>query len=369
MNTTSKVPTKELDSGLTLIKTLLSQIKEKTVKQQINPVAYVDDSSCDKHKLIMPNHQESAKRTSVIRKAIKKYKLGEFMIKTGSISLTKNHMHAVHDPEYIEKLIYCGKLNKPIEIPESTEISMSDIGSLESVFAAAASVIGGVDTVCGKFLVNDNKYSSRRVRKVFCNVRPPGHHCFSDHGSGFCFMNNVAIGAKFAFEKYPTFIKKILIFDWDLHHGNGTEDIFKDDPRVMYVSFHRGGTDINDIFYPYSGTTHVNDLKNVINFPIKSDETADMYMTKFREEFLPLAYEFDPDLVFISAGFDSHKDDLYHALPLDYQHFHEMTKELSKLADKCATGRLVSVLEGGYTPNVLYRCAIIHMLTMVNGYD
>jgi acetoin utilization deacetylase AcuC-like enzyme len=365
METTS-VP-KTDDAGMILIKNLMNQIKEK---KEINPISFVDDPSCDKHRLIIPNHQESSKRTEIIRKAIEKYKLDEFMIRSGSISLTKTYMCAVHDADYIELLIKCGKVNKPIEVPGSTEITMSDIGSLEALFAAAASVIGGVDTVCGKFTVNNknNRYSSRRVRKVFCNVRPPGHHAHINHGSGFCFMNNVAIGAKFALDKYSSFIKKILIFDWDLHHGNGTEDIFKNDPNVMYVSFHRGGND-QDGFYPFTGTKHVNDLGNIINFPIHADETADMYMTKFREEFLPLAYVFDPDLVFISAGFDSHKDDLYHALPLDYQHFHEMTKELSKLADTCSTGRLVSVLEGGYTPNVLYKCAVIHMLTMVNGYD
>ena len=361
----------ENDTGLMLIKKLVTEITEnKDKNKKIYPVAFIDDASCDKHRFIETDHQESEKRTSVIRKAFQKFKLDDFMIRTGSLSLTTQDMYAVHNKEYVDFLIKCGKLNKPIKIEGSTDLSMTDIGSLESIFAASASVLGGVDTVCGKFIVDNKKkkYTSARIRKVFCNVRPPGHHAHTDHGAGFCFLNNVAMGASFAFDKYSSFIKKILIFDWDLHHGDGTENIFKDNPNVMYVSFHRGGDEI-DGFYPYTGTTHMNTLKNIINFPIGHSESVESYMNKFHNKFLPLAYEFDPDLVFISAGFDSHKDDMYHALPLDYCHFQEMTQSLSKLADDCATGRLVSVLEGGYTPNILYRCAIIHMLTLVNGYD
>jgi len=368
------------DDGLSMIKDLMTQITQKqNTQKQINLVAFVDDPGCDKHKMIEPSHQESEKRTQIIRKAIQKYQLDKFMIRSGSIDLTKSDMFRVHNKEYIEQLIYFGRTNKPVTVPEpSTDLTMSSIDSLEGIFAAASSVMGGVDTVCGKIVIDktfhNNKYSytTKRVRKVFCNVRPPGHHAHINHGAGFCFMNNVAIGAKFALDKYNSFIKRVLIFDWDLHHGDGTEDIFKDDPNVMYVSFHRGGP--NDEFYPFTGTgtTQINDLsyqnKNIHNFSIGPNESADSYMTKFRNEFMPLAKAFDPDLVFISCGFDSHKDDHYHALPLDYCHFQEMTKHLCRLADECATGRLVSVLEGGYTPNILYRCAIIHMLTMVNGY-
>lgn len=358
-----------INNGDIIIQQLLSSIKSK---KNIIPVAYIDDPSCDKH--IVEGHQESQERTKSIRNAINKFGLSEFMIKSGSINLKISDMKNIHDHDYIDLIIKCGRLNKPIDIPGSTEISMTNIDSLEAIFAASASVLGAVDTVCGKVTTRKKckktkyKYSTKQVRKIFCNIRPPGHRASKNHGAGFCFLNNVAIGAKFAMDKYNSFVKKILIFDWDLHHGDGTEDIFKDVPNVMYVSFHRGGTDIKDKFYSYSGTTYMNELKNVINFPIMVDESVESYMTKFKEEFLPLAYEFNPDLVFISAGFDSHKDDLYHALPLDYCHFQEMTKDLSKLADDCATGRLISVLEGGYDINVLYRCALVHMLTLVDGY-
>ncbi|VBB17839.1 histone deacetylase [Yasminevirus sp. GU-2018] len=366
---------KQLDVGSTLIKNLLTKIKQK---KYINPIAYVDDPLCDGHKLTTKDHQESPDRTKIIRTAIQKYGIDKMLIRSGSITIRLSDLHEAHDKDYIELLTHCGRINKPIEVPKpSTEVSMTDIGSFHAVLGAASSVMGGVDTVCGDFRAEskDYRYVSKRIRKVFCNVRPPGHHAHHDHGAGFCFVNNVAVGVKFAMNKYPSFIKKVLIFDWDLHHGDGTEDIFKDNPNIMYVSFHRGGnrdgtdTDDENAFYPFTGTTHINKHGNVINFPIGKNESVESYMKKFREEFLPRAYAFKPDLVMLSAGFDSHKDDLYHALPLDYSHFREMTIELMKLADKCSSGRLVSCLEGGYTLNVLYKCVAVHVLTMIDGYD
>lgn len=359
--------TETVDRGKELIAKLLKSIR---AKKKINLVGYVDDPSCDKHMLIATDHQESPKRTKVIRKALTMYGFNDLMERTGSISVLKSDLTAVHDKDYVENVFTCGRYNKPVSLPPpSTETSMRSIDSLEAVLAASASVMGAVDTVCGKYEIEnkDGKYNSKRIRKVFCNVRPPGHHAHVKKGAGFCFMNNVVIGAKFAMTKYKSFVKKVLIFDWDLHHGDGTEDIVKNDPNIMYVSFHRGGTEEKDQFYPYTGTQYKNELGNVYNFPIGVTETIESYMAKFNQ-IMEIAYQFAPDMVMISAGFDSHKDDLYHALPLDYEHFHEMTKALAKLADTCSNGRLVSVLEGGYTLGVLYRSVLVHIATMIDGY-
>jgi acetoin utilization deacetylase AcuC-like enzyme len=353
-----------------LIDKLLKSIKSKP---KINIVGFIDDPSCDKHELIMPDHQESPNRTKIIRNAMVKYGLQDLIVMSGSLSVREANLTTTHNKKYFDTIMDCARKNIPIEVPSpSYEISMKDINSLESIMAAVGSVMGAVDTVCGKYTVANekkNRYTTDRIRKVFCNVRPPGHHAHIDKGSGFCFFNNVAIGANFALQKYKKNIKKVLIFDWDLHHGDGTEDIFKTNPNVMYVSFHRGGTSRKDMFYPGTGLEHKNKLGNIINFPIASNETIESYMDKFNNEFLPLAQNFKPDLVMISAGFDSHKDDLYHQLPLDYIHFHLMTKSLMKLADTYSEGRLVSVLEGGYTLEVLYKSVIVHVATMIDGYD
>jgi len=357
---------KEVDNGKELINALLESIRQK---KKINLVAYVDDPSCDNHQQNLPDHQESAKRTKIIRKALIRHGMTKLMERTGSISVKKSDLTSVHDKDYVEEVFTCGKHNKPMSLSEpSSDTSMNDVGSLEAILASVASVMGAVDTVCGKHgIENKNgRYNSNRIRKVFCNIRPPGHHAHVKKGAGFCFMNNVVIGANLAMTKYSSIIKKVLIFDWDLHHGDGTEDIVKNNPNIMYISFHRGGEG-KDRFYPFTGLDYKNDSGNVYNFPITSDETAESYMQKFYQS-MKLAYKFAPDMVMISAGFDSHKDDMYHALPLDYIHFHEMTKALAKLADNQASGRLVSVLEGGYTLDVLYKSVLVHVATLIDGY-
>ena len=359
----------KLDNGLALFKKLLNSIKEK---DKINPIGYVDDDSCDKHLHIMESHQESAQRTKTIRKAMKKYGLMNMMEQIGSISVRKADLFEAHSKEYIDEIFTHAQHNKPLVLPKSCsngDLSIRSIDSLEAILAAAASVMGGVDAVCsGEYMISDKdtKYTSSIIKKVYCNVRPPGHHAHRSKGGGFCFMNNVVIGAKFAMSKYPH-IKKVLIFDWDLHHGDGTENIVKDDPNIMYISLHRGNKEgkVEDAFYPFTGTDSSDSVRN---YQIGKKETIESYMEKFADS-MKFAYLFKPDLVMISAGFDSHKDDLYHEMPLDYIDFHHMTKELCKLADTCSEGRLVSILEGGYTLGVLYRCVIIHLATLINGYD
>jgi acetoin utilization deacetylase AcuC-like enzyme len=375
------------DNGIKLIDKLIDSInskrskrsnKSKQPKELINLVGYIDDPLCDKHYLIQPDHQESYKRTKVIRWSFNEYKLNELMEHIPLISVQLSDLTKVHSKEYIDILFAHGKANRPVVIPSpSTEVSMQDCGSIDAMLAAVFGTISAIDVVTGDHeYENKEEYASNKIRKVFCNIRPPGHHAHYYKGAGFCFLNNVAIGAQYAMDKYPELIKKVLIFDWDLHHGDGTENIFYTNPNVMYVSFHRGGMNREDAFYPgtgtssrSSGTKHINKTGNIVNFPISLSESknSDSYMNKFNNEFMPKAYEFKPDLVMISAGFDSHKDDLYHALPLDYSHYHVMTQKLAILADTCANGRLVSVLEGGYTLNVLYKCAIVHVATLIDG--
>lgn len=355
-------------SGDILLQQLMTSILKK---QKINLVCYVDDPECDLHVDVNDEHQESPGRTKKIREFITQSGLNKLLFLLGSVSVTKSELLLTHTKEHVETLINCGKLNKPVIIPEpSREISMMNINSLNSIFAAVGSVSAAVDSVCGgcKIKSDGKLFNTTLITKVFCNVRPPGHHAHHRKGAGFCFLNNVALGANRALTNFNN-IKRVLIFDWDLHHGDGTEDIFQGNPNVMYASFHRGGERGLDKFYPGTGSSETSQWKNIFNFPIGRNESMDVssYMNKFNNKFLPKAYEFQPDLVMISAGFDSHKDDLYHELPLDYEHFHAMTVSLMKLADDCASGRLVSVLEGGYTLDVLSMNVAIHLATLING--
>ena len=234
---------------------------------------------------------------------------------------------------------------------DCSDVRVRGNDSLISAGIAVGSVLSAVDTVI----------RSEQIKKIFCNVRPPGHHASSHEASGFCIFNNVAIGAKKALT-YPD-IGKVLIFDWDLHHGDGTQSIFKCSKDVMYSSFHRSAP-----FYPNStNDTDKGKYYNIDNYPQDEYNTAEEYMREFHEKFLPKAREFDPDIVFISCGFDAHEDDWYEALPLTYKHFKIMTKALCNLANRYAGGRLVSVLEGGYTLNVLAECAAVHIHELINN--
>lgn len=371
MSTETQTETQTKTTMIPLIDDLLKSINNK---DKVNMVCLIDDPACDKHELSLDDHQESSNRTKSIRDAINKFGLDNFIERLGPKSYEVSILNLAHSKAHIKYILSCIKVTQPFLLPPSFshDLSMKDGESVNAILAAANSVIYAVDAVSSKSKISTEKklYDSTVVKKVFCNVRPPGHHAHHNKGAGFCFMNNIAIGTKFAMNKYPETIKKVLIFDWDLHHGDGTEDIFKNDPNVLYASFHRGGKNSHDRFYPGTGESEDSGKDNIMNFPVPFDESTnvDKYMNRFFNKFLPTAYKFKPDLVMISAGFDSHKDDLYHALPLDYVHYHEMTKALMKLADECSDGRLVSVLEGGYTLDVLSKSVVAHIATLINGY-
>jgi acetoin utilization deacetylase AcuC-like enzyme len=372
---------------------LLASIQNKVKsKEPINMVCYIYDDKCASHVQLPQEdgtgkarpHQESRDRVLKINGAIHHTGLNALLITAGSISLRRSDFLTVHTKEHTKYVEHICQLNKPAHLKESyTDLSITDFSSLESIYAAIASVMGAVNIVCSDCQISTKdiklryksegktppKFRSRVPRRVFCNIRPPGHHAHSDHGAGFCFMNNVAIGAKYALDNYEK-INKVLIVDWDLHHGDGTQDIFtkegvNDNNEVMYVSLHRGPD-----FYPFSGTKQDNDTHHpkLLNVPMKQDTTIEEYMDHFNNEVLPAAYDFEPDLIMISAGFDSHRDDLYGELPLDYSDYTYMTKCLVTVAETCANGRIVSVLEGGYTVPVLIRAVMSHIAAMVE-YD
>lgn len=371
------------ESG-SIISSINSKIKSG---EKINLVCYIYDDMCAKHTLLSTTnsdgeaipHQESRHRVQKINGALHTTGLGSIFFTGGSIDLKRSDLFKVHTKDYIKCVEDTCKQNKPVHFPPpSTEISITDFSSLESIYAAPASVMGAVNLVCVGTQISTQKlreslaknkkikpnYISNHPKRVFCNVRPPGHHAHADHGAGFCFINNVAVGAKYALTNYPH-IKKILIIDWDLHHGDGTQDIFKDiedNSSVMYVSLHRG-TD----FYPGTGSLDDNTkYKNILNVPLKKNCTIDEYMHNFNNVVLPACYNYKPDLIMISAGFDSHKDDIYSELPLDYKDYSYMTRCIIDLAETCSNGRIVSVLEGGYSIHVLVGSVLAHVSTMID---
>ena len=182
------------------------------------------------------------------------------------------------------------------------------------------------------------------VQNAFCAIRPPGHHALSDRAMGFCIFNNVATATRYIQEKYG--LPKVLIVDWDVHHGNGTQAAFYDDPSVLYFSIHRYP------FYPGSGAEEERGegkgLGGNINVPLPADSGDREYVKALNEELKPRAITFDPDFVIISAGFDAHKDDPLGGMQVTAKGFAEMTRIVKEIAEACCGGRVISVLEGGY---------------------
>lgn len=195
------------------------------------------------------------------------------------------------------------------------------------------------------------------AKRAFCAVRPPGHHALADRAMGFCLVNNVAIAARLAIDELQ--LDRVLIVDFDVHHGNGTQDLFYDDGQVGFFSAHRWP------FYPGTGDANETGtgrgLGATRNLPVKFGTSRDRYLSWFARELADFADQIRPQLVLLSAGFDGHREDPVGSLGLEVEDFADQTRIVLDIAATHAEGRLVSVLEGGYNPPVLADCVAAHL--------
>ena len=207
-------------------------------------------------------------------------------------------------------------------------------GSKEATVDAVGSIIAAIDGV-----------QNKEFHNAFCAVRPPGHHAEKNKAMGFCIYNNVAVGANYLLEKYK--LNKIAIIDFDVHHGNGTQDIFFNNENVLYISTHQYP------FYPGSGTEkEKGKFNNILNIPLAAGTNSEEYLNAY-EFVLKKLKNFRPDFILISAGFDAHKDDPLAQLQLKSKDYYTITKRTLSIAKECCNGKIVSILEGGYDLNAL----------------
>jgi acetoin utilization deacetylase AcuC-like enzyme len=232
--------------------------------------------------------------------------------------------------------------------PEHVQIdpdTSMNIHTWKAALRAAGAVIAATDAVMAGELEN-----------AFCAVRPPGHHAERAKAMGFCFFNNVAIGAKYALERHG--LKRVAIVDFDVHHGNGTEDIVRGDERMLMVSF------FQHPLFPFSGTE--NQASNMVNLPIPA-YTRGMEVRELIEMmWLPRLEEFKPEMIFISAGFDAHREDDLGQMGLVEQDYTWITTQIKEIARRHSQGRIVSALEGGYNLSALARSVEAHIRVLAD---
>ena len=192
------------------------------------------------------------------------------------------------------------------------------------------------------------------VASAFCSVRPPGHHATRERAMGFCFFNNVAVAARHALDAWG--LQRVAIVDFDVHHGNGTEDVFETDDRVLMVSI------FQHPFYPYCGTE--NPAANMCNVPLVAGTRGDEFRSIVSDIWMPRLISFEPQMIFISAGFDAHYEDDMASLGLLESDYVYVTQQVMQVADQFAGGRIVSMLEGGYALSALARSATMHIKTL-----
>ena len=303
-------------------------------------LAYITHQDCELH-FMGEAHPESPKRLQAIEKHIAASSI------TGSLSryqadlADRRSLQRAHSVSHIESLFNASPTSGSVPIDPDT---LMNPHSLNAALRAAGAGVQAVD------MILDGHHD-----RAFCAVRPPGHHAEYAKAMGFCLFNNIAIAAAHALQQEE--IERVAILDFDVHHGNGTEDIFKEDPRVLFCST------FQHPLYPYSGAD--TRRPHIVNVPLEAQSTAAEFRRAVSDIWLPAVAAHRPQLILISAGFDAHKDDILGGLALEEPDYHWVTKEIRTWADQFCQGRVISFLEGGYTLDALGRSVVSHLEALI----
>ncbi|MDP1593251.1 MAG: histone deacetylase family protein [Gallionella sp.] len=298
--------------------------------------AYLSHPSCLKHEM-GADHPESPARIQAIEDRLIASGLMPYLRYCVASEVTRGQLLRVHADAYVDAVFAQAPQSGLLYLDGDTAMNPY---SLEAALCAAGAAVQAVDLVM-----------TGQVENAFCNVRPPGHHAGMATAAGFCIFNNVAVAAAHALEQYG--LERVAIADFDVHHGNGTEAIFHDDPRVLLCSTFRHP------YYPYCGAGSGNE--HIINVPLAAGASGEDFRAAVTQHWLPALETFQPQMLFISAGFDAHREDDMGGLALREADYVWVTGQLKLLAEKYADRRIVSVLEGGYALDALGRSAAAHI--------
>jgi acetoin utilization deacetylase AcuC-like enzyme len=253
---------------------------------------------------------------------------------------SREQVSRVHPEAFQERLADIQPKTGRVSVTEEDNIMSS--GTMDATLRASGAICFGIDQVAGG-----------KTGSAFCVTRPPGHHAEQEVAMGYCFFNHVAIGARHA-QKLEG-IGKVAIIDFDVHHGNGTQAIFEDDPGVLFISSHQMP------LYPGSGYAEETGVGNILNLPLAPGNGSKEFRQAWSTLGLPAVHSFEPDLILISAGFDAHSSDPLGHLEVADEDYHWITGELGDLAIDSAKGRMVSILEGGYSLSGLASASRAHV--------
>jgi acetoin utilization deacetylase AcuC-like enzyme len=288
------------------------------------------------------NHPESPARITAINNAVMTSDLKQKLQFYNAPAASKAQLARVHSKEYIDEIFNIAPKAGLVRLDGDTAMGPM---SLSATLHASGAVILATDLVL-----------SGKTDNAFCCVRPPGHHAGRANSAGFCIFNHIAVGVAHAFAQYN--IKRVAIIDFDVHHGDGTEDIFKDNPNVMLCST------FQHPFYPHRGANSRS--SNMINLPLPAQADGNDFKKAFETEIKPALAAFNPEIIYISAGFDAHVNDPLADLALTTQDYAWITEFIKKTANNCCSGRIISSLEGGYHLPSLTDSALAHISSLAS---
>jgi len=312
--------------------------------------AYFTHSDCRKHEM-GPGHPECPERLDAIEDWLLTTGVGDALDRREAPLASLGDLELGHDRMMIAAIRGLGD-----QLADDVDAGGPRYAQLDPDTALNVHTWNAVLRGAGAALAATDAVMAGEVENAFCAVRPPGHHACHDRAMGFCFFNNVAIAAKYALERHG--LQRVAIIDFDVHHGNGTEDIISGDERILMASF------FQHPFYPHSGTE--SRASNMVNIPVPAYSKGAVVRELIETLWIPRLEDFRPEMIFISAGFDAHRDDDLGQLGLVEQDYAWITQRIKGVAKRHAHGRIVSSLEGGYNLGALARSVEAHIRVLAD---